>query len=179
MTFASMTRASAVALLSAFVGVACGDPLENGSVTPEPPTSGLEQPVTQTPASNDKKCNCDGREFVGFTPTHYTAGLWIPGTCELNATQACVTDIECQQQFGGTCVGAQSFGSGFNAADTQCNAAFSGSVVCNSDELVESIRTGALTEIPSQAWYNNASMIETLRWNNTFSSPVWSLACCK
>jgi hypothetical protein len=131
-------------------------------------------------ATGKKSCPCQGRSFVGFTSTHYTIGLGIPGTCSLNTSIACMTDEDCINSGNvGTCSGAQDFGDGFLAADARCSAEFAQSVVCTSAELLDSLRSGDIADIPSAAWYNSSIVLDNYRWTGSFTSPVWPLACCR
>jgi hypothetical protein len=131
-------------------------------------------------ASRKKQCPCQGRSFVGFTTAHYTVGLGIPGTCSLNASMACNTDEDCANSGNvGTCSGSQDFGDGFLAADALCSAEFPQSVVCTSAELLESVRSGDVADMPAAAWYNSSVVLDNYRWRGSFTSPIWPLACCR
>ena len=130
--------------------------------------------------SSKKQCPCQGRSFVGFTTTHYTIGLGIPGTCSLNASIACMTDEDCINSGNvGTCSGAQDFGDGYLAADALCSAQFPQSVVCTSAELLDSLRSGEIAEMPAAAWYNSSVVLDNYRWTGSYTSPVWPLVCCR
>jgi hypothetical protein len=132
-------------------------------------------------AKASNRCSCEGRRFVGYTVTRYTIGLGVPGTCSLQPF-ACLTDGDCANQGGsggsGVCVGAQDFGDGFLAADARCSAQFAHSVVCTSNELLESVRAGLISELPSETWYNSGNVMDNLHWSGPFTSPAWPLACC-
>ncbi|HEY6556140.1 MAG TPA: hypothetical protein VI072_02665 [Polyangiaceae bacterium] len=91
-----------------------------------------------------------------------------------------MTDDDCTNSGNvGTCGGAQDFGDGYLAADALCSAQFPHSVVCTSAELLESLRSGDITEMPVAAWYNSSVVLDDYRWTGSFTSPVWPLACCR
>jgi hypothetical protein len=69
---------------------------------------------------------------------------------------ACTTDDDCiNSGHVGTCSEALDFGDGFLAADALCAAQFPQSVVCTSAELLESLRSAAIADMPAAACYKS------------------------
>jgi len=105
-------------------------------------------------------------------------GLAIPGSCTQQPTLLCVTDAICIEALSGVCSGAQRLGIGLPGADALCASEFPGAVVCTSAELLEHVRTGAMTDFPT-AWYNSSEILDGHRWTADFTAPLRPLACCK